>query len=219
MDLPFSAAVLDSVLGRYNASIWPLQVVAHGLVLLALALVLRPTANSGRAVAAVLAAAWAWVGVGFHLGPAAAIDFAAPAYGAAFVVQAVLLAWVGVVRGRLAFRVRRGAVGWVGGACLAVAVIGAPLLAALAGRSWPNLPLVATSPDPTALATIGLLLLGAGRGRLSLLAIPGLWTLVSGLTAWMLGTPERLVLPVLAVAAATAAAADAWAGRCGHTAR
>ncbi len=213
MDLPFSAAVMDATVGRYNTAIWPLQIVAHTLLLAALVLVRRPAHNAGRAIAAALAILWTWVGIGFHFGPAATIDFAAPLYGGAFVAQAMLLAWLGVVRGRLAFRFRLDAVGWAGGACVAAAIIGAPLLATLAGRSWPSLPLVGTSPDPTALATIGLLLLARGHGRAVLLAIPLLWALISGLTAWMLGTPEGLTLPVLAVAGIATAAAQAWSGR------
>ncbi len=212
MDLPFSAAVLDSVVGRYNTDIWPLQILAHGLILTTLALVLRPVRGGGRTVAAMLAALWAWVGIRFHWEAAATIDFAAPAYGAAFVAQAALLVWIGMVRDRSEFRFRPDPAGWASAACVATAIVGAPFLAALAGRPWASLPFAGTSPDPTALFTIGLLLLGHGRARLILLAIPLLWMAVAGLTAWKLGTLENLILPVIAVAATVTAVAGAATG-------
>ena len=198
---PFTAEILDSVIGQYNQAIWPLPIVACVLVVAAVVPTLRPFPGSGRSVAAVLAVVWAWVGVGFHLGPAAAIDFAAPGYGAAFVLQALLLAWSGTVRGNLAFRFRPDPAGWTGLGCVALGVVGWPLLAALAGQSWPSLPLAGTSPDPTALASIGLLLLGSARDRLHLIVVPALWAAVAGLQGWMLDTPERLLLPAAAAIA------------------
>lgn len=200
-ELPFTAEILDALVGRYVVAVWPLPVVAPVLALLALALMLRPLPGGGRAAAALLAAAWAGVGIDFHIRTVAAIDFLAPVYGGFFLVQAALLTWSGVLRGRLAGGPPRAAGAWIGFALAVLAIAGYPLLALLAGRSWPGLPIVGVTPDPTVMLTLGLVLLGAGRPPLHLLVVPALWALVAGVTGWMLDTPERLPL---SAAAATA---------------
>jgi len=197
--LPFTAEVMDSLLGRYNASIWPLPLLAVALAGAAFAHALRPVRGGDRLVAALLAAAWAWVGIAFHIRTVAAIDFMAPVYGAFFLAQGVLLAWSGVVRGRLVLRFRPDPAGWTGLGLTALAVAGYPLLATVAGQVWPSLPFAGTAPDPTAMLTLGLLLLTDRPVQRHLLGVPVMWSLAAGLQALSLGTPERLVLPVAAV--------------------
>ena len=104
--LPFTTEVFFSNFAQYNAAIWPAQVVAYGLGLLALLLAMRPIRGSGRIVVAILAIFWAWTGLAYHLTYFATINFLAPVFGAAFVLQALLFAWAGAFRGRLAFAFR-----------------------------------------------------------------------------------------------------------------
>lgn len=200
-ELPYTAEVLEALVGRYNAAIWPLPLLAPALALLALGLVLRPIPGGGRIAAAFLAAAWAGVGIDFHIKTVSAIDFLAPVYGAFCLAQAALLAWAGVLRGQMAAGFRRDAAGWLGLALASLAILGYPPLALLTGRSWPGLPIVGVTPDPTAMLTLGLLLITATRRPLLLLMVPVLWSLVAGVTGWMLDTPERLLLPAAAAIA------------------
>src|SRR5262245_42237497 len=104
--LPFGPDAFFALFEQYNRAIWPAPVVAYALGIAALALTLKPTAWAGRAVAAVLAVAWAWNGVVYHVMFFATINFWADLFGAVFVVEALLLLWTGVVRDRLAFRFR-----------------------------------------------------------------------------------------------------------------
>lgn len=199
--LPFTAEVLYSNLEQYNAAVWPAQVIALGLGLLAVFLALKPTRGGGRLIAAVLTVAWAWVGVAYHLSYFDEINFAAPAYGLVFVLQALLLAWSGLIRGRLAFAFQSGVSGWTGLAFVLYALGGVPLVEWLVGHGWPAMPLFGVAPGPTVMATMGLLLLTPGRPLLHLLAIPVLWSLASGAMAWLLATPQGLVLPATALGA------------------
>jgi hypothetical protein len=155
--------------------------------------------GGARLVGAFLAAAWAWIGVVYHGVHLAAIDFAAPAYGALFVVEALLLGWTAAVRGTLAFRFRAGAVGWTGLGLAILALALYPLAGWLAGDGWPGASVVGLAPAPTAIFTIGLLLLAEGRTPLRLVAIPVLWSLMGGAAAWVLGVPEGAVLPLAGV--------------------
>jgi hypothetical protein len=198
--LPFTAEILFSSFAQYNTALWPAHVVALALALAAVLLTLRPVRGGDRAIAALLAVAWAWVGVGYHLMHFATLNFAAPLYAAFFVLQALLLAWTGVVRGRLTCRLRPDLFGWAGLVLALAALIAWPLADGLS-HGWQSVRLVGLAPAPTAVFTLGLLLLTAGRTPLHLTIIPLLWTLVAGATAWILTIPQDLALPIAGLAA------------------
>ena len=198
--LPFTAEILFSSFEQYNRALWPLPLVALALALAVILLTLRPVRGGDRAIGALLAAAWVWIGVGYHYLHFAAIDFAAPLYGAFFVLEGLLLAWTGVARGRLAFRFGADLFGWAGLALAIAAALAWPL-ADLSGHGWPSLRVAGLAPDPTAAFTLGLLLLTEGRTPLHLAVIPLLWTLVAGATAWILAIPQDLALPVAGLGA------------------
>ena len=56
------------------------------------------------------------------------------------------------------------------------------MLAPLQGRGWASSEVFGIAPDPTAIATLGVLLLARGRLLPVLLPIPVLWCLLSGMT-------------------------------------
>jgi hypothetical protein len=149
-------------------------------------------------MAGVLAAAWLWVAVAFHLQRFASINWAAVYYAGAFVVQATLVIWFGVIQGRLGsgcvrqFRSRAG----LGLFLFALAY---PLLALALGRPWAQAEVFGVAPDPTVLATLGFLLMANGRAPWVLLVVPLLWCVLSGATLWTMKSPEALLLPSAAL--------------------
>ena len=164
-----------------------------------LALALRAVRHGDRAVGALLALAWLWVGIGYFILHFAAIDFSAPIYGAFFVLQALLLIWSGVIRNRLAFRFRADLFGWCGLALAFAAALAWPLADGLLGQGWPSVRVVGLAPGPTTVFTLGMLLLCDGRTPLHLAVIPLLWTLIAGAMAWILSIPQDLGLPVVGI--------------------
>jgi hypothetical protein len=194
---PFDAEVLAASYAIYNEAVWPAQPVALALALAALWLAVAPRAGGARLTGAVLAAGWLWCGIVFHLRHFVDLDFMAPVYGWVFILQAALLVWAMVWRGvPLCFR---GDVGGVGGLAVAVfALFGLPLVSALGEAGFASARVVGVAPGPTALFTLGLLLLVEGRLAWLLWVIPLLWCAVAGVTAWALGVAEAWPLPVLA---------------------
>lgn len=195
--LPFTADILFSDFAQYNRALWPLPALALALGVAAVLLTIRPIRWGDRAIAALLAAAWLWVGIRYHFMQFASLNFSAPVYGVLFVLQGLLLLWGGVVR-KLAFRLHAGLFEGIGLA-LAIAGIAWPLVDLLFGQDWQSARVAGLAPGPTVLLTFGLLLLVDGRTPLHLAVIPLLWTLVAGATAWFLVTPQDLVLPVAGV--------------------
>jgi peptidoglycan/LPS O-acetylase OafA/YrhL len=169
----------------HNRAIWPAQLVAVALGLAILALLRRPDVRRGKVIAAILAACWLFVAVAFHAHRYATLTWSARYYAWAFGVEAVLLLWIGVIRGRLSFE-RRAA----GVAIYLFALIAHPLIEPLLGRRWSEVEVFGVAPDPTAIATLGLLLLAAGRVRWELAAIPLLWCAISGATLLSMKVPD-----------------------------
>ena len=197
--LLFSPRTYYRLFELYNPALWPLQIVALALGLAILVLIWRKPAWCGRIVAAMLAACWLFVAWAYLLERYDTINFAARYYALGFAVQAVLLLWTGVLRDRLHFDVSNLA-GKLGLAILLYALAIHPLIAPLAGRPWTQAEIFGLAPDPTAIATLGVLL-AADRAHWHLLVIPLLWCMISGLTLWTMEQPQAFAFPLLAALA------------------
>ncbi len=57
------------------------------------------------------------------------------------------------------------------------------------------------APDPTAVATLGLLLIARGRGRGWLMVIPAVWCGISGATLLAMKAPDDWIPPLAATVA------------------
>jgi Family of unknown function (DUF6064) len=205
--LLFSPRAYWRLFELHNEAVWPLQVPAliAGLMLILLAL-WRPRFH-GRLIALVLAVLWAYVAWSFFWIRYATINWAAVCVAPAFALEALLLLAVGGMRDRLGFD-RRSSAQRIGLALAVFAVAIYPLLGPLFGRPWSAAEAFGIAPDPTAIGTLGLLILARGRLALLLMPVPLLWTLASGATLWAMEDPE---VWVALGAAALAVAAALWA--------
>ncbi len=191
--LLFSPRTYYRLIERYNVAVWPAHVLTIGLGLGMLGALRRPTPAWNRAIAAVLAALWAWVAWGFVRQRYAEINWSVTYFVWLFAIEAVLLGWLGAVRGWLTLRPARDMAGRLGAALVAVSVVFYPLFAALAGRDWRQAEVFGLTPDPTVIGTLGILLL-AEPPRRTLVVAPLLLAAISGATLWAMGSPERWVM-------------------------
>jgi hypothetical protein len=196
MPLPFSVEQFLGVFARYNEAIWPAQVVAYLLGLVAVVLVLQPTPTSSRLVSGTLAAFWLWTGIVYQGLFFSQINPAALAFAALFVLQGVLWLVAGVLGSRLTFEARGGTAGVLGWACVLYAMVLYPLLGALLGHGYPYAPTFAVTPCPLVIFTFGLLLWTRPPLPRYLLAIPLLWSLLGVSAAVTLGIREDVGLLV-----------------------
>jgi hypothetical protein len=198
--LLFSPRTYYRLLERYNEAVWPAHLVTLGLGLVFLMLLRRRSVKwQGVAVCFILALLWAWISWAFLWRRYGSINWAAMYFLPLFALQVLLLAWNGVFRRRLTFRVASGAAPVTGITLYLFSLFCYPALASLAGRSWHQSEAFGIAPDPTAMATIGLTLLVPNRIPASLLIVPVLWCLFSGLTLWAMKSPEAWVPPLAAV--------------------
>jgi hypothetical protein len=197
--LLFSPRTYYRLLERHNEAVWPMQILALGLGLVIFGLLLRPRARQGRLVSAILAILWTWVAWAFLWKRYASINWAAIYVVPLFAIEALLLVWIGIIRGELTFRLSRDAAGIMGIALFILSLSLYPMIAPLVGRPWHQAEIFGVVPDPTVIATLGVLLLAYGRPRWELLAVPVLWCLVSGATLWAMGSPAAAVPPLAAL--------------------
>lgn len=183
--LLFETRVYWRLFALENEALWPVQPVmlaAGGLLVLGLLAGRRPP---GRWLGPALGAAWLWAGWQFVALRYGAVNWAAPTLAWGFYAEAVLLAALGL-SGRFALEPRRSARS--GAALLAAALFAWPLLAPFDGRPWGQAEVVAIAPDPTAIATLGLLAFAAHSRWTALLYVaPALWLATSALTLFTMG--------------------------------
>jgi len=105
-------------------------------------------------------------------------------------------------------------INWVGVGLVVFALAAQPLIGPLAGRPWPQVEIFGIAPDPTVVATLGVIVLACSWPKWLLLPIPILWCVVSGATAWVMQSSDAALMPavaILVVFAGTVSALVRWA--------
>jgi hypothetical protein len=184
----------------FNADIWPLQLVALvlGMAIVVLATT-TPRSSSSRAIALILAVGWLFVAWAWELRRYATINWAAIYFAAAFALQAIVLIGAALV-GKLSLAGPRTSRTYIGLAMVLFAVLVQPFIGVLAGRTLWQSQFFGVAPDPTVVATLGVLI-AAQRSSWILWVVPIAWCAISGAFATMMKLPDALVMPVAAVMA------------------
>ncbi len=199
--LMFSARTWQRTLELHNRHWFPLQALAT-LAAVVLLFALRARVRwAPRAGLLAMALAWGFVAWAFHWQRYAQINWAASWFAIGFALQALLLAWQGF--GPAQWETDSLDVRGLAGDLLLAAAILYPVLALAAGRPLAQSEWFGLMPDPTVLATLGLLLrLRGGRGWLAMaMAMPLLWCAIAGATLWTLKSPVWTVLPLAGLVA------------------
>lgn len=213
MTPPFTVAEFLAVFAAYNAAIWPFQIAAYALGLLAVAAILVPRRGLMRSAFAAMAALWAFTGIGYHLLFFATINPIAPLFAAFFVLQAILLLASAIRPGELHLQFGQDVRSIAGLTTLVYALAIYPVLGIWAGHGGMAGPMFGVAPCPTTIFTIGLLLFARGRWVIWLSVIPFLWSLIGLAAAIQLGIPEDLAMPLAGAVLVGTLAAQARASR------
>jgi hypothetical protein len=184
----------------HNTALWPLHLMALAGGLTILGLLVKPPAWAGRLIAALLAATWAFVAYAYFFVRYATISLAAPYYGWAFLAQAALFLLVGTGLGKLHFTHARRDLRAAGVGLYLAGLILLPLMALVFGRPPGQFEFFGIAPDPTVVGTLGVLA-AADRMRWLLVIIPVLWTAMTGVTLWTMGSPDAGIAGLAALCA------------------
>ncbi len=201
--IPFTAEVYFRLIERVGEAFWPLHLLTVAMGLAALVLALR---GRGRIACLLLAAVWAWVGITFLMQRYAQLNWAGEYFGWGFLAQAAFLALIALIGLGLAGSGRpRDIPGWMGLVLATVGLVLYPFIAPLAGQGGFQSETFGIHPDPTAVATIGILfLVFDGAWRWLAVLVPILWCLISAMTLQVLDAPwAQLLYLVVVLAVAT----------------
>ncbi|MDR5884784.1 MFS transporter permease [Vreelandella janggokensis] len=198
--IPFTAEVYFRLLERVGETFWPLHLLTLALGAATLVLALK---HHPRLACLLTAPIWAFVAVTFFFQRYAALNWAGGYVGNAFIAQAVLLVVMALTGWGMDKASRRTSLPVVMGTAIALyGLIIMPLTAPLSGGSWYQAEVFGIHADPTAVTTLGLVLIMLRGVALWIAAIiPALWLAISGLTLQVLDSTGAAVLfAVLAVA-------------------
>jgi hypothetical protein len=196
---PFTVIEFLAVFAAYNAAIWPFQIVAYALGLVAAAAILVPNPGITRLAVAALAMLWAFTGFGYHLMFFAEINPIAPVFAAFFVLQGSLFLASAIWPGNLRFQLGQEFRSIAGLMTIIYALAVYPILGMWAGHGLMAGPMFGVAPCPTTIFTIGVLLMARGTWVIWLSIIPFLWSLIGLAAAIQLGIPEDLAMPAAGI--------------------
>ena len=203
---PFTRAEFFDVFQRYNLAVWPAPAVLIVLAIVAVVAAISGGPRASRLVSAILGVLWLWAGAAYHLTFFRDVNPMASVFAVAFIVEALLLFWVGVVRGRLNFDVRSGLSGVIGAAIIGYALIAYPLIGDALGHDLPAAPTFGV-PCPVTIFTFGMLVWATSPRSRLIVIIPALWAVVASVAVLQFGMWEDMGLPI---AGCLALAATVW---------
>lgn len=200
MQLPFSEQQFFAVISDYNRTVWPAQVALALMALGSLALVHWRAPWSSRAILLALAFLWSWMGVVYQLAFFTAINPAAYAFGALFLLGAAAFIWFAWARADVVFVMTRDLQSAIGIGLILYALVAYPLWSSATGHRYPELPTFGL-PCPTTIFTVGMLAFVRGQRIWPLFVAPILWSLVGLQAAFLFGVLPDLALAVSCLAA------------------
>ena len=157
MEIPFTAEQFFNVFETYNSAIWPAQVLAYLLGIIALASAFRETKLSAIIISGILAFFWIWIGVFYHIVNFSVINSAAWIFGILYIIQGLLFL-VCTIQDKLSFRFFLKPLPIIGGFFILYAMVVYPLLGISFGHSYPKAPMFGVAPCPSTIFTFGILL-------------------------------------------------------------
>lgn len=195
MTLPFTRDQFLDVFAEYNEALWPVAIALWVLTAVAFVSLWRSRAE-GRAISFLLALHWLWTAVAYHAAFFSAINPAAMLFAALFLIESGLIAWYGLLRQDLSFTFRQGA--RPGARLLVAYALLYPAIVWSDGFVYPWMPTFGV-PCPTTILTIGFLLAADRPIPRPVIAVPMIWSAVSGSAAFVLGVHADLILPVAGI--------------------
>lgn len=197
MELP-TLEQFFNVVKVYNLTIWPMQVVAYILGVLALILAIKKTKYSSRIISAILVFFWLWVGFIFSRIYFIKVFNMAGIYVVLLIIQGIIFLIFGVFRPNISFRFKPNVYSIIGIFFIIYAMICYPAIEYILGRGYPKILPFGLVPCPTIIFTFGLFLWTDKKLPKFILIIP-LILAISGFLAIVLGIWEDIGLIIAGI--------------------
>lgn len=214
--LLFSLQAYIGLFDLLNETLWPAHLFTLALGLAIGVLVLKPYPVNRRLVWGVLGLLWIWTGWYFFSVHYTAINWAAAYVAPVFWLQGLLFGLFAVAPKCPDIRYTGSVAGRTAMMLYLFALIGYPATTLALGRPPGSVEFLGISSDPGIVATLAILVLSRGGFTWLAWIVPILWCALTGLTLWMLGSPEFFIAPLAGVVAIVAAVSSRRMSRSLH---
>jgi hypothetical protein len=198
MNPPFTAEQFLNVFSDYNNSVWPMQIVFYASGFLIIIFAFWKYRFSDAVINILMSFLWLWMGIVYHLVFFTPINKAAYIFGAAFIIQAALFVYFGLISRSLTFSVDDNFNFIAGLLIIVYAFAFYPVLSIILGHHYPSSPTLGL-PCPTTIFTLGLLLWTDKKLALPVLFIPALWSVIGFMAVLNFGIWEDAGLLITGV--------------------
>lgn len=191
--MPFTTDQFLNIFKEYNTTIFPMQILFNILACFIIAMIFFRVHSRSRIINVILSFLWMWTGVVYHIMFFTSINNAAYVFGSLFIIQSLLLLFLGVIRSDLRYDYREDWIGKIGWILVVYSLLIYPALGYLFGHSYPHQPTFGL-PCPTTIFTFGIFLFISSEVRISVYIVPVLWSLLGFSAAINMGIFEDLGL-------------------------
>ncbi|MFA6472845.1 MAG: DUF6064 family protein [Candidatus Latescibacterota bacterium] len=196
MKIPFTIEQFFDIFVIYNNAIWPAQIVAYILGIVAIGFAFSKNQYSARTISGIVSLFWIWIGVFYHIVFFRTINPAAIIFGFLYIIQGFLFLLAGSIRDRLSIQFKYTIPHILGAFFIFYAMVLYPILCLSFEHSYPEAPMFGVAPCPTTIFTFGILLWTIKKVPAYLLVIPFLWSIVGISAAINLRVPQDYGLVV-----------------------
>lgn len=184
--LLFSPRVYYRLFETMNSVWWMAVLAAFVAGLVAAGMAMRHGHRGNRVILVLLSLIWAWASYGFVWQYYQPINWAVAYILPGFVIEVLLLLVFAARPLPLRFGWRGDLTSYVGAAIMVVAIVIYPFVGLFEGRDLIQAELFGSAADPTALGTLGFVLMARGTWRWLLLPVPLIWCAFAAATLWVM---------------------------------
>lgn len=200
MNLPFTSEQFFEIFEKYNAFVFPAQIVLLLLGSIGVWLVHSKKSIKNIFIGIFLALLWMWIGVVYHWYFFTAINKAAYLFGGLFMLQGIFFIIETFFRKKLQFESPVGPRGYLGYFFLIFGLVLYPLISYFLEGDWGSV-IALGLPCPSTILSFGFLMLTTAKFPKYLLIIPSVWALIGTGAATNLGVYQDYVMLLAAMVA------------------
>lgn len=200
MKTPFTTEQFLSVFEKYNTAVFPFQWVIILLGVFALLLIHSNHSLKNKFIGSFLGLLWIWMGLVYHIIFFTTINKLAFVFGAAFIVQGLLILINTFLKDKLSFSFSSQTKNYFGYFFILFGLIIYPLISYFIQGSF-NRTIALGLPCPSTIFTFGFFMMEGNKLPKYLLIIPSMWAIVGLAAAIQFGIYQDFMLPITAIIA------------------
>jgi hypothetical protein len=198
MNTPFTTEQFFEVFERYNAGMFPSQILILILGIAGILLIHTRNPIKNKSIGGLLGLLWLWMGLVYHIGYFSSINKAAYVFGGLFILQGLIILYESYIKNRLVFRFKGQFTDYLGYFFILFGLMIYPVISLAIEQSLART-IALGLPCPSTILTFGFLMLTDKKLAGYLLIIPSVWAVIGLSAAINFGVYQDVMMPVAAI--------------------